>query len=83
VSAPMDRLIGDDAAERFEMEALAIMEAAPLISGPTHSLALAVVALARDRQARIEIAASGNTAITVEFVKPNEAKGNTKTGGCE
>lgn len=79
MSSPVDRLVGDDAAERFEIEALAVMEAAPLISGPTHSLALAVVALARDRQARIELAASPEkTKIVVEFVHPNELKGNTK-----
>jgi hypothetical protein len=57
VSAPADRLIGDAAAELFETEALSIMEAAPLLSGPIHSLALAIIALARDRQARIELAA--------------------------
>jgi hypothetical protein len=59
VSAPMDRLIGDAAAERYEIEALAVMEAAPLLSEPVHSLAVSVVALARDRQARIELAAAG------------------------
>lgn len=57
VSAPMDRLIGDAAAKRFGIEALAVMHAAPLMSGPAHSLAVAVVALARDRPARLEIAA--------------------------
>jgi hypothetical protein len=59
MSAPQDRLIGDVAAQRFEIEALAVIEAAPLLAGPAHSLALAVVALARDRQARIEITAAG------------------------
>ena len=48
----MDRPIGDAAAQRFEIEALAIMEAAPLMSGSAHSLAVAVVALAREWQAR-------------------------------
>ena len=59
MSAPKDRLIGDAAAERFEIEALAVMEAPPLISGAAPSLAIAVVALARDRQARIELSAAG------------------------
>ena len=55
MKAPINRLIGDAAAQRFEIEALAFMQAAPLMSGPAHSLAIAVVALARDRQARIEL----------------------------
>jgi hypothetical protein len=59
VSAPVDSLIGDVAAERFEIETLAVMEAAPLLSGPAHLLAVSVVALARDRQARIELAPAG------------------------
>ena len=57
LSATADRLIGDAAAQRFEIEALSVLEAAPLLSGPVHTLALAVVALARDRSARLEIAA--------------------------
>ena len=58
MSTPADRLIGDVTAERFEIEALGIIGYAPLLAGSIHSLALSVVALARDRQARIELAAA-------------------------
>lgn len=49
------RLIGDVAAQKFELQARAIISAAPLISGPTHDLAVAVVLLAEDRTARREM----------------------------
>lgn len=55
MSAPQDRLLGDEAAERFQLEALAVLSA-PLIYGLAESLAIGVVALTRDRDARIELA---------------------------
>lgn len=57
MSAPEDRLIGDAAAERFELEALAVTSA-PLTFPAMESLAVAVLALVRDRAARIELTAS-------------------------
>jgi hypothetical protein len=59
MSAPADRLCGDPAAERFELEARSILAAVPLLSGQMESLAVAVIVLAEDRQARIELAAAG------------------------
>ena len=56
MSAPSDRLLGDDAAQRFELEALALLSAVPLLMPVVERLALAVVALTRDRQARLELA---------------------------
>ena len=61
MSAPSDRLIGEDAAERFQAEAAAVLTA-PLISSMTESLAIAVLALTRDRQARIEFEATSRSA---------------------
>jgi hypothetical protein len=58
--APHDRLIGDTAAERFELDALAVMSA-PLTYPTMEFLAAAVVALVRDRAARIELAALERT----------------------
>lgn len=54
--APQDRLVGDTAAERFELEALAVMSA-PLTYPAMETLAAGVLALVRDRAARIELAA--------------------------
>ena len=54
--SPEDRLLSDKSAESLQLEALAVL-AAPLISSQAQDLAAAVVALARDRQARIELRA--------------------------
>jgi len=48
-----DRLLDDEAAARFEAQALAVTEEAFVLSGPEHSLAVAVMALAQDRRARM------------------------------
>jgi|GEM_PF-5472237 len=48
-----DRLLEDEAAVRFETEARAAMEGAFVLEGPEHSLAVAVLALAEDRRARM------------------------------
>lgn len=63
--APQDRLIGDPAAERFELNALAVMSA-PLTYPAMETLAAAVIALVRDRAARIELAALERRAETSE-----------------
>lgn len=54
MSAPETRLLADEAAERFEVEALACL-AGPVIFPTMESLAAAVLMLARDRQARLEM----------------------------
>jgi hypothetical protein len=59
MSAPLERLVSDLAAEHFECEALAVLASAAFLPSATESLAASVIALARDRQARIEIAAGG------------------------
>jgi hypothetical protein len=54
MSAPMDRLIGDGLVARFEHDALAVLSEQvhyPL----TQQLALATLALIRDRSARQEL----------------------------
>lgn len=58
MSNPQDRLLTDRAAENLQLEALAVLSA-PLISSQSENLAAAVVALARDRQARVELATLG------------------------
>ena len=55
MSAPESRLIGDVAAEKFELAAAAVL-AAPEVMPCLTSLAAAVVFLVRDRQARQELA---------------------------
>lgn len=57
MSAPQDRLLTDAAAERLELEALSVM-GAPLSFPAMESLAAGVLALVRDRQARVELAVS-------------------------
>lgn len=57
MSSPHSRLLSDAAAGRFEQEASCLLAAAPLIPSGIETLAAAVVALVRDREARIELAA--------------------------
>ncbi len=45
-----DRLLEDEAATRSEIEALAVLDGALVLSGPAHSLAVAVMAFAEDRR---------------------------------
>ncbi|HEY4354236.1 MAG TPA: DUF1376 domain-containing protein [Acidobacteriaceae bacterium] len=72
-------LVGNAAARHFEMEALAAMDAAPLLPSSAASLATAVIMLARDRNARIALAAApmtGNPGIffeELEFLNVAEA----------
>lgn len=56
-----DRLLGDEAATRFEIEALAAIDGALVLSGPAHSLAVAVMAFAEDRRARVQLTALGDS----------------------
>lgn len=54
MSAPVDRLVGDQAAERFAIQAAAVLagpETAPLLV----EMAAAITLLVRDRQARCEL----------------------------
>lgn len=57
MSSPGDRLVGDEAAQRFEIEAFAIM-ACPQVLPQLQDLAAAVILLCRDRQARQELSAA-------------------------
>ena len=58
MSAPETRLLGDAAAEKFELAALAHLATAPGCYREVEDLSLAVVALCRDRSARIELSAA-------------------------
>ena len=60
MSAPQDRLIGDAAAERFQMLAAEVFSCSQQPAPILEELAGAVIALCRDRAARAELqAASG------------------------
>jgi hypothetical protein len=56
MSAPEDRLISDVAAERFQHEAVEILTSNPYADPRVRELAMATLALTRDRNARQELA---------------------------
>jgi hypothetical protein len=60
MSAPADRLIGDVAAEGIERDAAAVLGQHLNFDPVTQQLALATMALIRDRSARQELAVISN-----------------------
>jgi len=58
VSAPEDRLVNDATVERFQDEAVTILAGYPNVNPILRNLLLRVLVLARDRNARQELAAT-------------------------
>ena len=56
MSAPEDRLVTDGAADRFRREAVAVLASHPHVDPLVRELAMATLALDRDRSARQELA---------------------------
>lgn len=61
MSAPEARLLGDAAAERFRVNALAVLSSAFSVAPALENLAVAVLTLSEDRHARIELAAAARS----------------------
>ena len=59
LSAPESRLVGDAAAQSFEIDARALLACSPFTTPAVEARAAAVVLLLEDRQARIEMEARG------------------------
>ncbi len=58
MSAPEDRLVGECEAEQLQRDAVAILSVHPHLNPAAHRLSLAVLALIRDRSARLELSAA-------------------------
>jgi hypothetical protein len=58
VSAPADRLLSEGDAEGLQAQAISLLATYPYLNPATQSLALGLLAFARDRSARQELAGS-------------------------
>lgn len=55
MSAPEDRLIGEQAARQWEEDATAVLACSPFLTPAMETLAVACLALLEDRRARLEL----------------------------
>ena len=66
MSAPQDRLLADETAEQLHSEARELLQNRHNLPRFGQAMALAIIALAIDREARIELAADYGRALLAE-----------------